>query len=345
MKGTSGGMSMGLRLITVAGIVLTFLVGTAFPCSRVFWNTNGQAKVTGRTMDLYSSDEPQLVVYPAGIERDGQAGPNSAKWKSKYGSVVVTSLGAATSDGMNEHGLAAHALYLDKTVYEPRDKRPGVSNGRWVQYLLDNFRTVNEALTGLPGVQIVSVDIAGTKWPLHVAFEDAAGDSAVIEYADGKAVIHHGPQYSVMTNEPFLDEQLINLKRYKLFGGDLALPGDIDPASRFVRASTYLKTLPEPKNEVEAIAGVASVIRSVMVPFGAIDTTGTELFDTWPTLWETFADLTHLAYYFSATTNPYIIWVELKNFNLKAGAPVLALDPRDPALLGDISNQLKPTLK
>ncbi len=345
MKGTLGGMSRGLGLIAVAGIILAFLAGTAFPCSRVFWNTNGQAKVTGRTMDLSMSDEPQLVVYPAGIERNGQAGPNSAKWKSKYGSVVVTAFGVATSDGMNEHGLAAHALVLDKTVYEPRDKRPGVSNGMWVQYILDNFKTVNEALSGLPGVQIVSIDIAGIKWPLHVAFEDATGDSAVIEYADGKAVIHHGPQYSVMTNEPFLDEQLSNLKRYKLFGGDLALPGDIDPVSRFVRASTYLKTLPEPKNDVEAIAGVASVIRSVMVPFGAPDTSSTDLFDTWQTLWRTFADLTHLVYYFGATTNPCLLWVELKNLNLKAGAPVLALDPRDPALMGDISKQLKPVTK
>lgn len=37
--------------------------------------------------------------------------------------------------------------------------------------------------------------------------------------------------------------QLLGLTKSKLFGGKWALPGDIDPASYFLRAATFLETL------------------------------------------------------------------------------------------------------
>ena len=151
----------------------------------------------------------------------------------------------------------------------PLTRGPAVSNLQWAQYVLDNYATVAEALDGLKIVQIVSNKAAGREWPLHLAIEDATGDSAVLEYVGGKLVIHHGKQVTVMTNEPTLDEQLANLKRYKLFGGNLPMPGDVDPASRFVRATSYLKTLPKPANTYEAVSQLAGVARNVAVPFGA----------------------------------------------------------------------------
>jgi penicillin V acylase-like amidase (Ntn superfamily) len=256
---------------------------SALGCSRIFWNTNSQAKVVGRTMDLYMSDQPKLVIFPRGVSRQGQAGENSLSWKSKYGSVATTALNSATSDGMNEKGLAVHLLYLHGAEYEQRDKRPGVSNALWGQYFLDNCSSVAEALSRLNDFQIVSVEVTGRQWPVHLAIEDSSGDSAILEYSKGKLVVHHGPQYSVMTNEPLYSDQLENLKKYKLFGGGLRLPGDTDPMSRFVRATSFLKTLPEPKNYVEAVAGVLSVTRTVMTPFGAEDTSGGDLEDAWPT--------------------------------------------------------------
>lgn len=155
-------------------------------------------------------------------------------------------------------------------------------------------------------------------------------------------VVHHGKEYTVMTNEPAFDEQLANLKRYKLFGGDLPMPGDVDPLSRFVRAASYLKTLPAPKNEVEAVAGAYSVARNVAVPFGAEDTSGSETEDSWPTRWFTLADLTHRVYYFQATTSPNLYWVDLAKLPIDEGSPVLSVDAYDAALTGDIATALRP---
>lgn len=46
------------------------------------------------------------------MERSGEAGPNSVKWTSKYGSVIASGYDISTTDGMNEAGLAANVLWL-----------------------------------------------------------------------------------------------------------------------------------------------------------------------------------------------------------------------------------------
>ncbi len=239
----------------LAAAVSAYLAGgpIASACSLILWNTNDKAVVAARTMDLYMDDKPRLVFLPRGIARQGLPSGTSVQWTSKYASAVLTALDQATSDGMNEAGLSAHLLYLHGTEHEPDDARPGLSNLLWSQYVLDNFSTVSDALAALKGVRIVSAKAEGREWPLHLSIEDASGDSAVIEFVGGKVVVHHGKDVTVMTNEPPLDEQIANLKRYRLFGGNLPMPGDIDPMSRFVRASSYLKTLPPPADTTEAI--------------------------------------------------------------------------------------------
>jgi choloylglycine hydrolase len=210
----------------------------------------------------------------------------------------------------------------------------------WAQYALDNYATVADALEGLNSVRIVSSKAIGREWPVHLALEDASGDSAVLEFVKGKLVVHHGKDVTVMTNEPTLDEQLANLKRYKLFGGNLAMPGDVDPASRFVRAASYLKTLPKPANADEAVSHLAGVARNVAVPFGAVDTSGGEATDVWPTRWGTIVDLTHKVYYVMPVNSPAVFWVDFGKLDARS-SDILALDPYDIRLSGDVSAQLK----
>ncbi len=309
-------------------------------CSLILWNTNGQAVVAARTWDLYVDEKPRLVYLPRGIARRGAAEGNAAQWTSKFASAVLTAFDAGSGDGMNEAGLSAHLLYLHGTEYEPADGRPAVSNLWWAQYALDNYATVAEALEGLKTVRIVSNKALGREWPVHLALEDASGDSVVLEFVKGKLVIHHGKDVTVMTNEPTLDEQLANLKRYKLFGGDLAMPGDIDPMSRFVRAASYLKTLPKPANTYEAVSHLVGIVRNVAVPFGAVDTSGGEAADTWPTRWATVVDLTHKVYYVMPVNSPAVFWVDFGKLDAKS-SDILALDPYDVRLSGDVSAQLK----
>lgn len=329
--------------VVAAVFATSLLTSSAFACSRILWITD-QANVVARTMDLYMSDKARIAVFPRGMSHGGPtAMPNMLSWKSKYASVGATALDLAVSDGLNEKGLSANLLYLHDTKYEKRDSRPGLTNAAWAQYILDNFASVDEAVEAMKQLQIVSIVAGGREWPLHLSIADAKGDSAIFEFVSGKMTINRGPDTLVMTNEPAFSVQRKNLQRYKLFGGKLSMPGDIDPKSRFVRASSYLKTLPKPASLREAVAGAYSVIRNVAVPFGAHDTSGGDSSDTWPTLWASLADLSNKVYFFQSTKSANLFWVDLSRLNVAEGAPVVDVDAYDVNLSGDISDKLKPS--
>ena len=69
-------------------------------------------------------------------------------------------------------------------------------------------------MNNLEKFQIVGreINLNGIKYapPLHFSVTDASGDAAVVEFINGKSVIHHGKQYSAMTNEPDYDQHLKN---------------------------------------------------------------------------------------------------------------------------------------
>jgi penicillin V acylase-like amidase (Ntn superfamily) len=289
-------------------------------------------------------------VFPRGLRHDGgRAGhevvvsENPLRWTSKYGSVVTTIYGIGTADGVNEHGLAAHMLYFPPADYGPRDtSKPGLQAALWAQYALDSAETVEEALANLEKIQVVKIEIERNgqtqRATVHMALEDATGDSAILEVLGGKLVIHHGRRFRVMTNAPAYDEQL------KLLGGrdysnptmETQVPGNVNPRDRFQRATYYLSVLSKPKTEREGIAGMFGLIRNVSIPFGA-PVNGS----TFDTEYRTVSDLTDTRYYFELTTAPNVLGVDLKKLNLNAGAPVMTLNPNDIALSGDVSTKFR----
>jgi choloylglycine hydrolase len=298
-------------------------------------------------MDWPESTQPILTVFPRGLERDGgKAGAetvvaeNPARWTSKYGSVVTTVYGVGTADGMNEKGLAIHMLYLKATDFGARDTaKKGVQAGLWGQYMLDNAATVEEALKLFEGIQPVMILANGHKATLHLAMEDATGDSAIVEYIDGKPVIHHGREFRVMTNDPTYEEQLALLEKqdFSKPNSSVDVPGNVNAIDRFQRATYYLNNLSKPANDREAAAGILAVARNVSVPFGA----PYKGFGLYNTEYRTAANLTNKTYFFELTTSPNVIWVDLSAMNLEAGQPVRALDPNNIELSGNVMGSFR----
>lgn len=338
----------GILATTLLGVVLVKPLANA--CTRILWNDNKLAVVVGRTMDWPESTQPILTVFPQGMKRDGGllasevvVKENPARWTSKYGSAVTTAYGVATVDGLNEKGLGIHLLYLIATDFGPRDtSRPGVQAGLWGQYLLDNAATVKEALELMQRIQPVMVTYQGIKATLHLSIEDAGGDSAIIEYINGKPGVHHGREFLVMTNDPPYDEQLALLKKWELDFANATrqtmLPGNVDPSHRFVRATYFERFLPEPKNQQEAIASILAIARNVSVPFGAPNNAPGTLYNT---EYRTAMDLTNRRYFFELSTSPNVVWLDLTQFNLNSGAPVMVLNPDDIALSGNVTTRFQ----
>ncbi|TWT38504.1 Penicillin acylase precursor [Blastopirellula retiformator] len=106
---------------------------------------------------------------------------------------------------------------------------------------------------------------------VHLAIEDASGDSAILEFVEGKLVVHHRREYQVMTNDPTYDEQLALLEKqdFSKPSSEMPLPGNVNATDRYQRAAYYRAMSPKPKDQRQAIAGILAIARNVSVPFGA----------------------------------------------------------------------------
>ncbi|MEO8422141.1 MAG: linear amide C-N hydrolase, partial [Hyphomicrobium sp.] len=115
-------------------------------CTRGVYLGSDGLVITGRSMDWMEDISSNMWVFPRAMQRDGAAGPQSAKWTSKYGSLTVAGYDKATTDGMNEKGFVANLLYLADADYGKPDGKPLMSVTVWAQYMLDNYATVAEAV-------------------------------------------------------------------------------------------------------------------------------------------------------------------------------------------------------
>ncbi len=215
---------------------------------------------------------------------------------------------------MNEKGLTANFLWLAESEYPGKTPgKPSMSLSAWLQYVLDSFSTVKEAVETLKKEEfsIVSVIMPGRGHPAtaHLALSDSSGDSAIFEYVKGKLVIHHSRDHIVMTNSPLYEQQLALNAYWKEIGGLAMLPGTNRSADRFVRASFYLDAIPKTADIQTAVAGTFSVIRNISVPLGI---TTAEKPNISSTLWRTVSDHKNRVFYFESTTQPNIFWVDMK---------------------------------
>ncbi|MFT4086674.1 MAG: linear amide C-N hydrolase [Gordonia sp. (in: high G+C Gram-positive bacteria)] len=296
-------------------------------CTRVVWPDADGAVIVGRNMDFHMDLRTNLWKLPRGIERDDRVDGNLT-WTAKYGSVVAGVYDILSTDGMNEKGLGGHVLWLAESEYgDPDPARPQLAMSIWLQYYLDNFSSVAEAVEwsrqNNPQVIPMADPTGGSKPAVHLALDDASGDSVIFEYIDDELKIHHSRDYQVMTNSPTYDKQLELVKQFEGLGGEAALPGTCDARDRFARASYYVKHQPKPTSQLQAIASMFSIIRNAAQPFRTPDPGKP---DASQTLWQVVLDLTNLRYVYSSTTRPNVVWVELKDLDFSEGSHEAKVD-------------------
>ena len=300
-------------------------------CTRVVYQGNKDMVITGRTMDWKEDTRSNIWIFPRGMERNGEVGKDPMRWKSKYGSVVTSAYDICSTDGMNEKGLVANLLWLAESSYPQwNGEKPALSIAAWVQYMLDNFATVSEAVSE---IEKNTFDVVSDMMPdgtrmatLHLSISDATGDNAIFEYIDGKLNIHHNRSYQVMTNSPVFDQQLALDDYWETIGGTTFLPGTNRAADRFVRASFYINAIPKTEDTRTALASVFSVIRNTSVPFGISTPDQPNISST---RWRTVSDQKDKVYYFESTLYPNVFWVDFKDVDFSEKASVKKLNLLD----------------
>lgn len=339
-----------MRLKRILPLLLTAtLLSTTRPatqaCTRAVYIGENGLVITGRSMDWRENIPTDLYLLPRGVTYAGYDRDNTVRWTSKYGSVVAVGYDMGVSEGMNERGLVVNLLYLPETVYSlPGDTRPVMSVSIWAQYVLDNFATVSEAVADLQKDRFRIEAPAmpnGSSSTLHMAISDTSGNSAIIEYINGKISIHEGSQYQILTNAPNYDEQLAIAEYWKNIGGLTMLPGTNRSSDRFARAAFYISVLPRNTDERRALAGVFGVIRNTSVPLGISTPDQPEISST---LWRSVSDQKNKIYYFESTLSTNTFWTDLTKVNFATSEGVKKLSISNGEIYtGEVSKEYKPS--
>lgn len=342
-------MKKSLASLCVLGSCLCTQADNAAACTRALYIGLDGMIATGRTMDWAEDLRTNIHIFPRGIARRGANSNNTIFWTSKYGSVSASGYDIGIADGMNEKGLVANLLFLPESVYNRpgTDNRPIMGMSIWTQYVLDNFATVNEAVTELSKqtFRIDAPDLPGGKQSrLHMAISDPSGDSAILEYEDGNLNIYHGRQYQVLTNSPFYPQQLAINNYWEQIGGTTMLPGTNRSSDRFARASFYVNAVTKSADPKIAVPTLLSVMHNVAVPNG-INTPDKPHISS--TQWITICDQKSTVYYFQPVMHMQVFWVDLKKIDFSAGRPeqILPMADNQHIYIGDVTSQFEKASK
>lgn len=131
------------------------------------------------------------------------------KWTSKYGSVTFTNIGKEMpTGGINESGLAIAIMTTPKMEYPASDNRYELNELQWIQYVLDNFSTIQEVVECDSLIRIKSYFDN-----IHYLICDKTGNSLIIEYKGGKMNCYTGENITIPVLENSLYEK--SIKDYK----------------------------------------------------------------------------------------------------------------------------------
>ena len=251
---------------------------------------------------------------------DKQAfGPDSAAalpWTSKYGSVTFNQFGREFPlGGINEAGLVIEEL-SGPAEYPSPDERPFLNEFQWIQYHLDNCRSVKEVLKSDRALR-VSRFLFG----LHYLVADRQGNTAVIEFSQGKMVSFSGDALPVpvLANNSY-PESLRYLGLHRGFGGDRVVSNGPESTERFVRTATILSDLRS--------LGQRPFVDDVFVTLKSLEQADTQ--------WSIAYSIPGRRIFFKTRAHRRYKIISLEGVDFSCGAPVLML-PVNTEAAGNVS--------
>lgn len=318
-------------VVCLAGVPAGAPRGGPESCS-TFLLSEGGALLVGHNLDE-SFEVPGLIVANRrGLHKQnvswedlrigGKSGVPRIRWVSRYGSVTYNTLGREFPDGgLNEAGLYVGEMTLLGSKYPSDAKIPKLYHHQWMQYLLDSFENVPQVLDSM-GAAILD---GHCQWHFFVA--DKSGDAAVIEFLEGKTVVHRGADMprKVLGNLPY-GEEMKALKEYEGFGGSKKVAfDDRENGRRFVWGSAMLEAFAG-KPPAEAVPYAFSVLKQL---------------DKGATKWSLVYDVLARRLYWRTDKAADLRFVDFASFDFSCTAPAMALDIHQ-SLSGDAAGRFKP---
>lgn len=355
--------------LSLLGTLTLLISADNFACTDFKLTAQDGTTLITRTLEFAADLKSNLRTSTRGRQFNEFApnGKPGMSWKAKYGYVFLDGMNVdATVDGMNEMGLSFEYLYLPgETQYQmvPAGfEKQSISYMKLGDWVLSNFKTVDEVRQALTGIYVFSQTLPGLGdiiFPLHAAIYDATGKGIVVEFVSGNMRVYDN-EVGVMTNSPAYPWHITNLRNYvnlspwtptPIFIGDMVfaatgqgsgmhgLPGDMSPPARFVKINALKATVYPTQNAAETLTLAQHIIDTVDIPFGFVRAKNKDKVAVESTEWTVFKDLTNKIFYYKTYGDTTLHAVMLSQVSLGEDAPRLKMPIASNQFILDVTKQ------
>lgn len=289
-------------LICISGI------NVVFPCT-TFCLKSDTELLFGRNYD-WNIGYGIIFVNKKGVMKSAATKHESAaQWISKYGSVTFNQFGREfPTGGINESGLVVELMWLEGTEYPSKDDRPEVGGIlQWIQYQLDNFSTVEDVINSDKLIRIPQRAV-----PVHFLITDSKGNTATIEFLNGKLISHNGKdlRYGVLTNDTY-ESSSDYYERFLKSGDDSRLQSENNSLNRFAKTCSMINNLESSGKQP-----------TVDYAFDILD----EVSQNESTKWSIVYDINKKKIFYKTNSNPLIRNIDMSLIDFECSKPVLMID-------------------
>jgi len=215
---------------------LFLLPGTLTACTAFTLKRDNQVFLA-KNLD-WKINKGIIIINKKGVSKTAYCkDKKKLSWISRYGSVTFNQFGKEFPlGGMNEEGLVIEELNSWGDTPKKENKY-NVNEFQWTQFCLDNFANVRELLESTDSIVIVPLFIN-----LHYLISDSYGNTAIIEFYNGKSYKYHGDNipYPILSNNHY-ENSLKYLGEFRGFGGNLEIKPDNTSNERFVKVASMLR--------------------------------------------------------------------------------------------------------
>lgn len=296
-------------ILIIFGAAIIFQASTTLACS-AFRMPVAQGRVmVGRNFD-WDYGHGLMMVNKRDVSKTafGLHPSDTATWTSKFGSLTFNQAGRELPyGGMNEKGLMIEVLWLGWTAW-PVTAAPSINEVQWIQYQLDQRSSVQDLISHLDDVRILSVFAK-----VHFFVCDSGGECATVEGLGDHLEVHTGPSLPIaaLTNDTYSSSA--SYVSGTLKNSCSSVPsGSSRSLDRFARASCLSSVEVAGETPVSESARVSAILDAVA--------------QTGYTKWQIVYDLSAKAISIRTHDAPVSKTVSLSAFDFSCASPVKVLD-------------------
>lgn len=316
---------MKIKILWLSVMLILVSYSGSNACSSFMLKTSSE-HIYGHNLDIGGNMPGMIFINKRGVQKIGYTWKqltsaemnerSNISWISKFGSVTFNAFGRELPDGgMNEEGLFIWEM-TGGTTFDTVPHRPRLFMSQWMQYQLDNFKSVQEVLDNL-----AAIGLDGWNWQFFVA--DSHGESAGIEFMEGVAVVHTGTNMPIplMGNGRYSDD-LSFLREFEGFGGGIEVDLSDQSLPGMVKAAKMM-------NDFKGIEKIEDYGFKIL-----------EQLSGKTSKWAVIFDLKRMMVYFRTAQYPTTKSISVNSVDFSANTQVKILDIQNPDLSGDVSDKL-----